>query len=71
MKANLNKYYIYTDSASEEIKARTLSKALAQWGEAPKSVTTAAAFEAWLAKSGGYGGIRENDVQIAYYPKLD
>lgn len=61
----MNKYYIYTDGGSEEIEAKNLAKALAEWGEAPKSVKTAEQFEAWLEKVGGYGGIQENGVQIA------
>lgn len=61
----MNNYYIYTDSGSQEIHAQTLAEALAVWGEAPKAVTTAAAFESWLVQCGGYGGIQENGLQIA------
>lgn len=61
----MNVYYIYTDSKSQEIEAKNIKQALKAWGEAPPSVTTPAKFEAWLKKSGGYGVIHENGVQIA------
>ena len=61
----MNKYYIYTDGGSQELEAATFAEALAEWGQSPKSVTTAEAFEAWLEKCGGFGGIQENGIQIA------
>ena len=61
----MNKYYIYTDGGSAELEANNLAEALSEWGEAPKSVTTSEAFEEWLEKCGGYGGIQENGIQIA------
>jgi hypothetical protein len=62
---SMNKYYIYTDGGAQELEAETLAEALVEWGEAPKSVSTAEAFESWLKKCGGYGGIQENGLQIA------
>lgn len=61
----MNKYYIYTDGGSEKLEAKNLAEALDEWGEAPKSVKTAAQFEVWLEKRGGFGGIQENGLQIA------
>lgn len=61
----MKKYYIYTDGGQQEIEAKNLKQALVEWGEAPKYVTTAAAFEEWLEKCGGYGGIQEDGLQIA------
>lgn len=49
---------------SQEISARTLADALREWG-APQSVNSAEAFELWLERCGGYGGIQANGVQIA------
>lgn len=60
-----NKYYIYTDSGSEELEANNVEEAIQEWGEAPKWVKTVADWERWLDKIGGYGAIQENDVEIA------
>lgn len=61
----MKSYYIYTDSGSETIEAKNLAEALAEWGEAPKSVADVPTFEAWLERTGGYGAIQEDGVEIA------
>jgi hypothetical protein len=61
----MKSYYIYTDSGSFAIEATGLAEALAKWGEAPKSVVDVATFEAWLERTGGYGAIQEDGVEIA------
>ena len=61
----MKKYYISTDSGSEEITAKNIHLALEEWGEAPESVDSALKFEVWLEEVGGYGVIEENGIQIA------
>jgi hypothetical protein len=61
----LRLYRITTDSGSTEVRAASLAKALAEWGDAPASVRDASSFEAWLARVGGYGTISEDGVPVA------
>jgi hypothetical protein len=58
-------YYIYTDSGAEKIRATSLKKALAEWGEAPRWVRDSRTFEQWLIKVGGFGAIYEDGEEIA------
>ena len=61
----MNKYYIYTDSGSQELEANTVEEAIEAWGKAPKWVKTVREWEKWLGKMDAYGAIQENDIEIA------
>ena len=61
----MKEYYIYTDSGSDTIQAKTVEEAIAEWDEAPKWVKTIPQWERWLKRLGGYGAIQENGCEIA------
>lgn len=58
-------YAILTDSGSmDDFEAENIADALDQF-DAPRSVRSVAAFEAWLERVGGYGWIEQDGVLIA------
>jgi hypothetical protein len=65
MEDAMKNYEISTDSGQQEIEAENIADAIAEFGECPEWVKTAEDFEEWLEGIGGYGFIREDDIEIA------